>query len=216
MHLNIYEIFYSIQSESTYAGMPMIFVRTAGCNLSCSYCDTPARHSDGFILSTDECLQAIKPWLCTHVCITGGEPLMQWDALKEFIALLESQGYQIYLETNGACDIAVVPASVIKIVDIKMPSSGMAEKNIWSNREYLHPHDNIKCVIGNRADYEYAVQVIQQYQLLTMCPILFSPVHAALEPGIIADWILQDQLNVRLQIQLHKYLWRGTDGIRIR
>jgi 7-carboxy-7-deazaguanine synthase len=208
--LTINEIFHSIQGESTHAGRPCVFVRLTACDLRCSWCDTPYAFHEGHKVELDDVLRQIDAFNCQTVEITGGEPLLQADVYPLMERLLERR-YRVLLETGGHRSIADVPAGVIRVVDVKCPGSGEAEKNHWPNLEVLRPHDEVKFVIKDRADYEFARSVVEQHELAGRCAaVLFSPVHGVLDPKPLAEWILADRLPVRLQLQAHKYIW-GAD-----
>lgn len=207
MPLLINEIFYSIQGESLNSGRPCIFIRLSGCNLRCRYCDTTYAYEDGKWMSTLDILEQAASFRCNLVEITGGEPLLQPEA-PSLMALFLDSGYEVMVETNGSLDISVVPSQCMKIVDMKCPSSGESNKNDYENMARLSPQDQIKFVIGNRSDYEFARSVIEKKPpFLPMHHILFGPVANELSPGILADWILADHLPVRFHTQLHKAIW---------
>jgi 7-carboxy-7-deazaguanine synthase len=212
--LTVNEIFHSIQGESTHAGRPCVFVRLTACDLRCSWCDTPYAFHEGRKMSVDEVLAAVDRHGCPLVEITGGEPLLQEDVYPLMERLLE-QGRTVMLETGGHRPIARVPAAVVKIVDVKCPGSGEADKNHWRNLDALAPHDEVKFVVGDRVDYEYARDVIARYGLAARAAaVLLSPVHGALEPKILSEWMLADRLPARLQLQLHKFIWPAhTRGV---
>ena len=207
MSLLVNEIFYSIQGESTYSGRPCIFVRLTGCNLRCSYCDTRYAYEQGVKMELTEIVSRIADYKCPLVEITGGEPLLQSDTPTLIYKLLEN-GYEVLMETNGSLDISGVDGRCIKIVDIKCPTSGESDKNDMENLKRLGPKDQVKFVIENRIDYEYAKETID-----SNCPdfpeeqILFSPVSEGIAPSRLAKWILEDNLNVRLHLQIHKIIW---------
>ena len=208
--LTINEIFYSIQGESTRAGQPCVFVRLTACDLRCSWCDTPYAFDEGRKMSVDEVMAAVEQYGCPLVEITGGEPLLQED-VYELMERLSGAGRTVMLETGGHRSIARVPAGVLKIVDVKCPGSGEADKNDWSNLHVLAPHDEVKFVIKDRADYEFARDVIARHGLADRAAaVLLSPVHGVLEPRTLSEWILADRLPARLQVQLHKYIWTPT------
>lgn len=209
--LRITEIFYSLQGESKTIGCPTVFIRLTGCPLRCGYCDTEYAFSGGEWQSVDDILQTVKTYKTQYVTVTGGEPLAQ-KACKELLTKLCDQGYQVSLETSGAMDVSEVDQRVVKVMDLKTPASGEVEKNLLSNIQYLTDQDEVKFVICNREDYEWAKQMLDQYHLSETCSILFSPVHGDISATELADWILEDQLNVRFQIQLHKYLWNDEPG----
>jgi 7-carboxy-7-deazaguanine synthase len=208
--LTINEIYTSIQGESTHAGRPCVFVRLTACDLRCSWCDTPYAFNEGHKMPLDDVLQAVEAQGCKLVELTGGEPLLQKEAIPLMERLVAS-GYEVMLETGGHRSIEQVPRAVIKIVDVKCPGSGEAERMCWENLDLLAPHDEVKFVIKDRADYEYARDVVRRHQLEgRVAAVLFSPVHGVLEPRTVAEWILADHLRVRLQLQQHKYIWEPT------
>jgi len=209
----VYEIFKSIQGESTYAGLPCVFVRLAGCNLSCSWCDTPyARVPDEAIeMTIAEVIEEAGGFDCPLVEITGGEPLMQEEAIELAGALLES-GYRVLIETNGSVALSGLDPRVVKIVDVKCPSSGHAGSFLIKNLECISPEDELKFVIGNREDYDSAVRFIEDFLRGRTEKVLFAPVRPHLSPAELSDWILKDGLRVRLQLQLHSYIWPGEKG----
>ena len=209
--LKISEIFYSLQGEASRIGLPTVFVRLTGCPLRCTWCDTTHSFSGGTRMTLDQILENIKPHGTPHVCVTGGEPLAQKNCLSLLAALCDA-GYDVSLETSGALDVAPVDPRVSRIVDLKPPSSGEVEKNYWANIDFLKRSDEVKFVIADRADYDWARQIIDDHQLAARCPLLFSPVQGALAPRDLAEWILADQLPVRFQMQLHKLLWGNMQG----
>ena len=211
MNLKVNEIFYSIQGESIYAGLPCLFVRLTGCNLRCSYCDTRYAYEDGQFMSIKEIIDHLFQYHCRHVEITGGEPLCQSEAPFLITQLIE-KGYIVLLETNGSKDIRLVDSRCIKIIDIKCPGSGESENNDLENLNRLSQNDQVKFVITNRDDYEYAKKIIlSTWSPPFPVPILFSAVYHVLDPALLAKWILTDNLEVRLQVQLHKILWPNED-----
>jgi len=208
--LTINEIFYSVQGESTRAGELCVFVRLTACDLRCSWCDTPYAFHEGRKMSVDEVLAEIDRHGCPLVEITGGEPLLQDDVYPLMERLLAA-GRRVMLETGGHRSIARVPPAVLKVVDVKCPGSGESARNDWDNLGRLAPHDEVKFVIQDRADYEFSCEVVARYGLTSRVgAVLFSPVHGVLDPGDLGRWILDDGLDVRLQVQLHKYLWPGA------
>ncbi len=209
--LRITEIFYSLQGETSRMGLPTVFVRLTGCPLRCGYCDTGYAFSGGKSMSISEIMGEMASFSPRYVTVTGGEPLAQADSLVLLAALCD-RGYSVSLETSGALDIARVDARVSRIVDIKTPGSGEVEKNHWNNLAYLTSHDEIKFVLCDRADYDWARQKLLELKLDVICPVLFSPAYGQLVPADLAAWILQDQLPVRLQLQLHKLLWGECVG----
>jgi len=207
MPIKINEIFYSIQGESLHSGIPCIFIRLTGCNLRCSYCDTTYAYNAGRDHSIREILEKIKPYSCPLVLITGGEPLMQDDTHLLIDRLIET-GYHVLLETNGSFSLENINEKCIKIVDIKCPSSNEKKHVNIKNIGRLGPLDQLKFVVGNHDDYEYAVNIMKEYcRKISGDRILFSPVAGSLDPAELASWILKDNLNARLQLQLHKILW---------
>lgn len=208
--LTVNEIFHSIQGESTYVGRPCVFVRLTACDLRCQWCDTPYAFDQGRKWSLDEVVEHVERHGCPLVEITGGEPLLQEDVYPLMERLLKS-GRTVLLETGGHISLEHVPQGVIKIIDVKCPGSGEASKNHWPNMERLCRTDQIKFVLTDRKDYEYATQVLATHALAERCEaVLFSPVHGTLDPKELAAWILEDGLPVRLQLQAHKYIW-GAD-----
>ena len=205
--LTVNEIFYSIQGESTYAGRPCVFVRLTACDLRCSWCDTPYAFHEGRKASIDEVIAAVERYDCPLVEITGGEPLLQDDVYPLMERLL-AEGRTVMLETGGHRPVTRVPAAVVKILDVKCPGSGESEKNDWSNLDRLAPHDEVKFVIKDRGDYDFACGVIRRHEVASRCAaILFSPVHGELDAKTLSEWILADHVPARLQLQLHKYIW---------
>ncbi len=209
--LRITEIFYSLQGETRTVGLPTVFIRLTGCPLRCQYCDSAYAFHGGNWVSFEDILREVQKYKVKYVTVTGGEPLAQKGCIS-LLTLLCDQGYEVSLETSGAMSIAEVDSRVVKVVDIKTPASHEVEKNLWSNMEYILPHDQIKFVICDEADYVWAKEIVDQYQLTSRCEILFSPSYQQLNPGLLADWIIRDQLSVRMQIQLHKYLWGDVPG----
>lgn len=206
--VRVVEIYKSLQGESYFSGLPCIFIRTAGCNLRCSYCDTKYAYKSGKILSVQAILSKIKEYKIKLVEITGGEPLLQLD-LGPLADRLIKGGYSVLVETNGSLDISCLPKDVTRIMDIKCPGSGMEKKNRWGNVNHLTKNDEVKFVIISRFDYNWAKQKIKDYSLDKKTKISFSAAAGLLSPKKLADWILRDELNVRFQIQLHKILWPG-------
>jgi 7-carboxy-7-deazaguanine synthase len=205
--LTINEIFHSIQGESTRAGQPCVFVRLTACDLRCSWCDTPYAFTEGRKMSVDEVIAAVDAYGCPLVEITGGEPLLQED-VYELMQRLQADGRTVMLETGGHRSIERVPAGVLKVVDVKCPGSGEADKNDWANLGRLAPGDEVKFVIKDRADYDFAVDVIARYNLAARtAAVLMSPVHGVLHPRTLSEWMLADRVPARLQVQLHKLIW---------
>jgi 7-carboxy-7-deazaguanine synthase len=209
--LRITEIFYSLQGETRTVGWPTVFVRLTGCPLRCTYCDTAYAFQGGKWWSLAQICEEVQRYQPRYVTVTGGEPLAQKNCLQ-LLAQLCDQNYIVSLETSGALDIAEVDPRVVKVVDIKTPSSNECKRNLYSNIAYLLPQDQVKFVIGNREDYEWAKTITSEYQLLEGCEVLFSPSYKTLPANELAQWILDDRLTVRLQIQLHKYLWGEEQG----
>ena len=210
MKIKINEIYYSIQGESSFVGLPCIFIRLTYCNLRCTYCDSEYTFYDGKDMDIQEILNEIKRYECNLVEVTGGEPLFQKNCIKLLEELVELD-YKVLLETSGSLSIKNVPKKVINIIDFKCPSSGMKKKNLWDNIKYLKSHDEVKFVIGNKEDYNWAKEKINKYNLDDKCNILFSPVYKKIESKEITKWILEDNLNIRFQIQLHKEIWDDKD-----
>ncbi len=210
--LRVTEIFHSLQGETSRAGLPTAFVRLTGCPLRCGYCDTAYAFSGGNTLDFDAIFAAVAACGTPYVTVTGGEPLAQ----KACIALLRElceRGYSVSLETSGAIDVSAVDVRVSKILDIKTPASGEAERNLWGNLAHLTPHDEIKFVICNEDDYMWAKQQLAARSLAALCPLLFSPSYRDLPAAQLAAWILRDRLPVRFQLQLHKQLWGERPGV---
>jgi 7-carboxy-7-deazaguanine synthase len=212
--LTINEIFYSIQGESTYAGRPCVFVRLTACDLRCSWCDTEYAFYEGRKQSLDEVLAEVDRLDCPLVEVTGGEPLLQEDVYPLMQSLLD-RGRTVLLETGGHRSTARVPDAVVTVLDVKCPGSGEAHHNDWSNLERLRPHDEVKFVIKDRADYEYARDVITKYSLgERAAAVHLSPVHGVMDLRQLSEWALADRLPVRVQVQLHKYIWDpATRGV---
>jgi len=205
--LTINEIFHSIQGESTHAGRPCVFVRLTACDLRCSWCDTPYAFHEGRKMSVDDVLERVAEYGCQVVEITGGEPLLQKDVYPLMERLLEARR-TVMIETGGHLSVDRIPDGVIRVIDVKCPGSGESAKNHWPNLDRLRPTDEIKFVIKDRVDYEYARDVVVTHALVDRCAaVLFSPVHGVMEAKQLAAWILADRLPVRLQLQAHKYIW---------
>jgi 7-carboxy-7-deazaguanine synthase len=205
--LVVNEIFKSIQGESTWAGRPCILVRLTGCNLRCAYCDTRYAYDESARMTVGEILGRCAELSGTLVEVTGGEPLLQPECPGLVACLLEA-GYTVLVETNGTMPIGRLPQAAIKILDLKCPGSGMSDRTDWTNIAALSPHDEVKFVIGDRADYEWSRGIARRYDLASRCrAVLFSAVFNLLAPADLAAWILEDRLDVRLQLQIHKYIW---------
>ena len=205
--LVVHEMYVSVQGESTHTGRPCAFVRLTACDLRCSWCDTPYAFTGGKKMSVDEVVAAVEQLRCPLVEITGGEPLLQADVIP-LMRKLVSAGHEVLVETGGHLPIDTLPAEVVAIMDVKCPGSGEAAKMHWPNISALRPHDEVKFVIKDRADYEYARTVVREHDLASKTEaVLFSPVHAVLAPADLARWLLEDHLPVRLQLQQHKFVW---------
>lgn len=209
--LRITEIFFSLQGEARTAGLPTVFVRLTGCPLRCRYCDTAYAFHGGQWMTLDEIKARVAEYATPYVTVTGGEPMAQ-RACPRLLAELCDAGYRVSLETGGALDLTPVDARVSKVMDVKTPGSGEADRNFYDNFARLTPGDQLKFVLCDRADYEWAVALVEARGLAGQCEVLFSPSHGRLSPTVLADWILADRLPVRLQIQLHKYLWGDVPG----
>lgn len=209
--LRITEIFYSLQGESSFVGLPTVFIRLTGCPLRCGYCDTAYAFSGGEWMQISDILQQIKQYSATTVCVTGGEPLAQ-RCCGDLLTQLCDEGYRVSIETSGSIDISPIDPRVSRIMDIKTPGSGEESKNRYENIQHLTNKDEVKFVLCNREDYDWSKNVIEQYQLLEKSQVLFSPVHEGISPSDLADWIIADRLNVRFQFQLHKFLWNNEPG----
>ena len=204
--MRITEIFHSVQGESTFAGLPCVFVRLTGCPLRCTWCDTDYAFFGGTDRSIDDILDTVRSYGCRLVEVTGGEPLAQPDS-SLLLRRLCQEGFTVLLETSGAVDTTIVDPSVRIILDVKCPGSGMTERMHWPNVERLRPQDEAKFVLQDRRDYEWAKNILDRYQLTDRCAVLFSPVFGALDPRQLAEWLLADRLPIRLQLQLHKHIW---------
>lgn len=212
--LTINEIFHSIQGESTHAGRPCVFVRLTACDLRCSWCDTPYAFTEGHKVSIDDVVGQVKGYGCPVVEITGGEPLLQKDVYPLMQRLLDEK-LTVMVETGGHLSIEQVPAGVLRIMDVKCPGSGESHRNDWTNMDRLVAIDEVKFVLKDRADYEFARDVVARYDLVPrVAAVHFSPVHGVLEARQLAEWILADRLEIRLQLQVHKYIWDpATRGV---
>ena len=206
MSLKVNEIYYSIQGESSFSGLPCIFVRLTYCNLRCSYCDTEYAFYEGKKLEINQIIEKVNSFKCNLVEITGGEPLLQNDCIK-LIEELEKNNKRVLIETGGSLTIKNISKKTHIILDLKCPSSKMEHKNLWDNLNYIKKTDEVKFVIGNKSDYNWSKKIINKYNLENKCLILMSPVFGEIDNKKIIDWILKDNLNVRFQIQLHKKIW---------
>jgi len=209
--LRVTEIFHSIQGEADAIGWRTVFVRLTGCPLRCVWCDTEYAFHGGDWRTIDDILAEVASHGARHVCVTGGEPLAQKRCLILLQRLCDA-GYDVSLETSGALDVGAVDPRVRKVMDLKAPGSGESARNLWSNLDHLLAHDQIKIVIASRADYEWACARLVEHALAERCMVLFSPVHGAVQPRELAEWILADKLPVRFQLQLHKLLWNDAAG----
>jgi 7-carboxy-7-deazaguanine synthase len=209
--LKITEIFHSLQGEALHAGLPTVFVRLTGCPLRCTYCDSEYAFYGGEWRHFDDILGEIRRHDTPYVCVTGGEPLAQ-KRCADLLVLLCDEGFEVSLETSGAVDIGLADQRVSRVMDLKTPASSEEEKNLWSNLEQLTPHDQVKFVICSRDDYEWARKQLADRQLASYCDVLFSPAWGLVEPKELAEWILEDRLAVRFQLQLHKLLWGDEPG----
>jgi len=211
VRLKINEIFCSLQGEARTVGVPTVFVRLTGCPLRCQYCDTAYAFHVGDWVALPDILEQVAVYGARHVTVSGGEPLAQKGCAALLEALCEA-GYEVSLETSGAMDISGLDSRVSRVLDIKTPGSGESARNLWRNIEQLTPHDQVKFVICDRADYDWACEVLREHDLAARCEVLFSPSHEQLEARQLADWVVADALPVRFQIQLHKYLWGDVPG----
>lgn len=210
--LKIFEIFYSLQGESSRVGLPTIFIRLSGCPMRCHYCDTAYAFQGGSMMAIDEIMETIKKYDTRYVTVTGGEPLAQKEVLS-LLKVLADQNYEVSLETGGGLSIKEVDPRIKIILDIKTPESGEEKKNYWDNLNLIHSKDEIKFVLCSREDYDWAKKILNQYKLTEKCDVLFSPVYQKLNTTDLGNWILEDQLPVRMQIQLHKLLWGEKPGV---
>ena len=206
LSLVVNEIFQSIQGESSHAGIPCTFIRLTGCNLRCSYCDTTYAYDEGIEMSLETIIKQIEEYGCKNVCITGGEPLLQ-KSVPELIRQLSLLDCKICIETNGSLDINLLPKNTIRVMDIKCPDSLMHVEMDWNNIKKLRHDDEVKFVISSKEDYEWAKSIVVKNDLTHKSKVLFGVVYSRLEPKIVAELIVSDKLNVRLQLQLHKYIW---------
>ena len=209
--LRITEIFYSLQGETNTVGLPTVFIRLTGCPLRCTYCDTSYAFSGGEKQAISSIVDQVDQYKARYVTVTGGEPLAQ-VASHELMAILLDKGYVLSLETSGAVDISLVDPRAVKVVDLKTPYSGEIDKNIYQNIDYLTEKDQVKFVIADNIDYEWCKSIMQQYDLANRCEVLFSPVVGKMNPTELAEKIIKDNLPVRFQVQLHKYLWNDAQG----
>lgn len=211
MTLRVHEIFHSLQGESSRIGLPTVFVRLTGCPMRCVYCDTAYAFHGGKSMEMADILAQVAAYGTRYVTVTGGEPLAQKECLGLLKALCDAD-HDVSLETGGAMDISGVDQRVSVILDIKTPGSGELEKNLWANLQYLKPADEVKFVLCDRADYEWAKELLSERGISSKCSVLFSPVYGQVNPTELAEWVLQDKLPVRMQVQLHKILWGEVAG----
>ncbi len=211
LSLRVTEIFYSLQGETNTVGLPTVFVRLTGCPLRCVYCDTEYAFSGGEKLTLDRIVERVRSYHARYVTVTGGEPLAQ-PACNPLMVELLDLGYRVSLETSGALDVSGVDPRVVKVMDLKTPSSGELERNLYGNLAHLTPQDQLKFVIADDEDYLWSKHQLTEYGLAERCQVLFSPVMGKMSPALLADKVLADQLPVRFQIQLHKYLWDDARG----
>lgn len=209
--LKITEIFHSLQGEARDAGRPTVFIRLTGCPLRCVYCDSEYAFYGGQWKQIDQIMEQVASHRTPYVCVTGGEPLAQ-KRCQDLLNRLCKAGYRVSLETSGAMDVSQVDERVSRVLDIKTPDSGEAPRNLWSNLDVLTPHDQVKFVLCSREDYEWALKEIRTRGLDDKLDILLSPAWGQVKPADLAEWVLKDQLNVRVQLQLHKLLWGDTPG----
>lgn len=209
--LRITEIFYSLQGETRTSGFPTVFVRLTGCPLRCQYCDSSYAFQGGELLLSSDILARVDAYQPRYVTVTGGEPLAQPDCHYLLLALCDA-GYEVSLETSGAMDVSKVDKRVVKILDLKTPASKEAHRNLYANIDFISDRDQVKFVICDRADYDWVKHKINEYQLTKRCEVLLSPSHEELANDQLADWIIEDNLNVRFQLQMHKYIWGDVIG----
>lgn len=211
--MKINEIFKSIQGETSYAGLPCIFIRITGCNLHCSYCDTTYAFEDGKEMSINSIIESVDRLSSKLVCVTGGEPLFNIETPYLITELLNKK-HTVIVETNGSCDVSIISKEAIKIMDIKCPDSNMSHLMNWQNINYLTKSDEVKFVLSSRNDYDWTKAVIYKYNLSKVANILIGTVFGAISPRLVVQWILEDNLDVRFQLQLHKYIWEShTRGV---
>ncbi|GFO71017.1 7-carboxy-7-deazaguanine synthase [Bathymodiolus japonicus methanotrophic gill symbiont] len=209
--LRISEIFYSLQGESRTVGLPTVFIRLTGCPLRCQYCDTSYAFSGGVMQSIASIIEQVAQYKTRYITVTGGEPLAQ-PGCMELLGQLADKGYQVSLETSGAIDVSTVDARIVKVMDLKTPASDEEHRNLYTNLQYLNTQDQIKFVLCDADDYAWSKAKMAEYQLAQKCEVLFSPSMGQQDPTELAEWILADQLPVRFQVQLHKFLWGDVAG----
>lgn len=211
--MRITEIYQSIQGESSYAGLPCVFVRTAGCDLRCSWCDSEFTFTGGTAMELDQIIGEVEKYGCKLVELTGGEPMLQPEIYELSIRLADA-GHTVLIETGGHRDISKLDPRVIRIMDLKCPASGECEKNLWSNLEHLRAFDEVKFVIADRADYEWSLKTIRDHCLEDRVRLLISTAFGMIEPADVVAWMLEDKLRARFQLQLHKYIWKPDERRR--
>ena len=204
--MRITEIYQSIQGESSYAGLPCVFVRTTACDLRCSWCDSEFTFTGGTTMTLDQIMVEVEKYNCDLVELTGGEPLLQHE-IYQLATMLADAGHTVLIETGGHRDISELDSRVIRIMDLKCPASGECEKNLWSNLEHLRPVDEVKFVIADRGDYKWALKTIREHRLEERVKILISTAFGMIETAQVVAWMLEDRLRARFQLQLHKYIW---------
>lgn len=208
--MRITEIYQSIQGESSYAGLPCVFIRTTGCDLRCSWCDSEFTFSGGTSMTLDQIIAEVEKYDCELVELTGGEPMLQPE-IYELAERLADAGHTVLIETGGHRDISKLDQRVVRIMDLKCPASGECEKNLWSNLEHLRPHDEVKFVLADRGDYDWMLQTIREHRLEDRVKLLISTAFGSVKPEQVVAWMLEDKLRARFQLQLHKYIWRPEE-----
>lgn len=208
--MRITEIYQSIQGESSYAGLPCVFIRTTGCDLRCSWCDSEFTFSGGTSMTLDQIIAEVETYDCELVELTGGEPMLQPE-IYELAERLADAGHTVLIETGGHRDISKLDQRVVRIMDLKCPASGECEKNLWSNLEHLRPHDEVKFVLADRGDYDWMLQTIREHRLEDRVKLLISTAFGSVKPEQVVAWMLEDKLRARFQLQLHKYIWRPEE-----
>lgn len=208
--MRITEIYQSIQGESSYAGLPCVFIRTTGCDLRCSWCDSEFTFSGGTSMTLDQIIAEVETYDCELVELTGGEPMLQPE-IYELAERLADAGHSVLIETGGHRDISKLDQRVVRIMDLKCPASGECEKNLWSNLEHLRPHDEVKFVLADRGDYDWMLQTIREHRLEDRVKLLISTAFGSVKPEQVVAWMLEDKLRARFQLQLHKYIWRPEE-----
>ena len=212
--LKINEIYLSVQGESSKAGLPCVFIRLTYCNLRCTYCDTEYAFYEGKDYSLEQIIEKIKEYDCRLIEVTGGEPLVQDEECRQLMEKLCEEGFEVMLETGGSLPIKEIDNRVMIIMDLKCPSSGMMKKNLYENINYLKQNDEVKFVIGGREDYNWTKEMIEKYELDKKCNVLLSVVFGKLEPVMLVNWMLEDKLRARFQLQMHKFIWQPeTKGV---